>query len=249
MSSSSIRFHPEGPGGAGLEDWGSIPAESLESGEGVQRGAFSSRTSAWGCRPGCGLHAVHGQGAAARQQRVHAAAGRRGDDRARGRHAGDGARWAGVLPAQGPADALAADGARAQVFRDLRRPGRCGAARHGAGAGRRPGRRAVAVDAARGRDAARARAGAAGQARLRRHDRPVHRRRVGDQPLSPPGHALSALRADARAGGRRVGGRRADRQEYGPGETFFIARGMAGDFQVTTGLRKIYCIFIEKQAA
>lgn len=50
-------------------------------------------------------------------------------------------------------------------------------------------------------------------------------------------------------GGVTVSGPDGTAETYGPGDTFFIARGMVGDFEVKDRLRKIYCIFIEKPAA
>ncbi|MCC7275713.1 MAG: DUF861 domain-containing protein, partial [Alphaproteobacteria bacterium] len=50
-------------------------------------------------------------------------------------------------------------------------------------------------------------------------------------------------------GGVTVRGAAGDAQVYGPGDTFFIAKGMVGDFDVADRLRKIYCIMTEKKPA
>ncbi|BBK32412.1 putative cupin superfamily protein [Stella humosa] len=250
MSSSSIRFHPEGPGGAGLEDWGSIPAESLESGEGVQRGAFffederlGLSAGVWDCTPFTGKVRPHAnnefmlllEGAVTIEPEGGTPVTVRAGQgfylpkglRMRWRQTGRVRKYFVIF--DGPADAAPPATVPALVVDPAvaLSPSTPPAAEtlHGP------------VPVQQGKLAF---ADTTGQFTVGVWETSPYHRRVTPFPRFELMHVLE--------GGVSVGDG-ADRQEYGPGETFFIARGMAGDFQVTTGLRKIYCIFIEKQAA
>ncbi|WP_374440982.1 cupin domain-containing protein [Stella sp.] len=251
MSTASIRFHPEGPGGAGLEDWGALPAEALESGEGRQRGRYFFQderlglsAGVWDCTPFVGRMGPHGNNelmlllegeVTIEPEAGEAVTVRAGEAfylpkglRVRWRQPGRVRKYFVIFdgPADAPAPAtvppLRIDPAAALA------PSTPPAADTLFGPVPSQQGKAAFIDAT-------------GQFTIGVWETTPYHRRPVPFPRYELMHVLD--------GGVTVRGADGTAESYGPGDTFFVARGMVGDFEVRQGLRKIYAIFIEKPAA
>lgn len=252
MSTASIRFHPEGPGGAGLEDWGPLSPEGLESGEGMQRGRFflederlGLTAGVWDCTPFVGKVRPHAnnelmlllEGAVTIEPEGGEPVTIRAGEafflpkglRIRWRQTGRVRKYFMIF--DGPADApppasvpaLKIDPATA-LSPSTPTPAD---ALVGGPVPTQAGKAAF-VDTT-------------GQFTIGVWETTPYHRRSVPFPRYELMHVLE--------GGVTVRGADGAAETYGPGETFLIAPGMVGDFQVTERLRKIYGIFIEKRAA
>ena len=250
MSTGSIRFHPEGPGGAGLEDWGAIPAEALESGEALQRGRYFCQderlglsAGVWDCTPFVGRMAPH-----ANNEFMLLLEGEVTIEPDSGPTTTVRAGQAFYLPKglrmrwhqrqrvrkyfvifDGPPD-VPAPATLASLIVDpamALAPSTSPAADTLFGPVPKQQGKAAFTDTT-------------GQFTVGVWETsPYHRK-----PVPFPRYELMHVLE----GGVTVRGADGAAEHYGPGETLFVARGMVGDFDVAQGLRKIYCIFLEKPA-
>lgn len=251
MSTASIRFHPEGPGGAGLEDWGPLSPEGLESGEGRQRGRFffederlGLSAGVWDCTPFVGKVRPHAnnelmlllEGSVTIEPEGGAPVTIRAGEafylpkglRVRWRQPERVRKYFVIF--DGPEDAPAPIGVPALKIDPAMAlaPSTLPAADTLFGPVPQQQGKPAFVDTT-------------GQLTVGVWETtPYHRR-----PVPFPRYELMHVLE----GGVTVRGADGAGETYGPGDTFFIARGMVGDFEVTQGLRKIYGIFIEKPAA
>ena len=251
MSTSAIRFHPEGPNGEGLESWGSIPAENLESGEAIQHGRYffederlGLSAGVWDCTPFVGRMRPHANNelmvllegeVTIRQENGPTVTVRAGERF----FLPKGLRLQWCQPGRvrkyfvifdGPADALAPDFHPSLIVdpATMLTPSAPPPADMVIGAAPVQQGKAVFADTT-------------GQWTVGVWETgPFHRRMV-PFPRYELMHVLE--------GGVVIHDEAGGAQAYGPGDTFFIAKGMVGDFQVTDRLRKVYCIFVEKPAA
>ncbi len=251
MSISSIRFHPEGPDRSGLESWGPIAPDQLESGDAIQHGRYffnderlGLSAGVWDCTPFVRRMRSHANNelmvllegeVTIRQENGPTVTVRAGQRffipkglRLQWQQRGRVRKYFVIF--DGPADAGLAGVPPSLIVDPAIGLAPSTPPPADSLIGPVPVQQGKAVFA-----------DTTGQWTVGVWETGPYHRRMVPFPRYELMHVLEGgVTIRDEAGGVEV---------YGPGDTFFIAKGMVGDFEVTDRLRKVYCIFVEKPAA